>query len=117
MLNFELLAQSGDHSIVKVCTVISDNPFGDTVPAYKVLLDEADNHILCNGGEGSCFDPLGKVINSHQDEVMSIGFRRLDLSNHVNAPHHKLPGSSHDIHRNWRYMHFVSIDLTFMIDS
>ena len=80
MLNLELLAQSGDHSIVQICSVVSDDPVGDTIPAYEVLLDEAGNHILCNGGEGSCFDPLGKVINGHQDEMVSIGCRRLDLS-------------------------------------
>ena len=63
MLNLELLAQSGDH-----CD------------------DETGNHILCNGGEGSCFDPLGKVINGHQDEMVSIGCYRLDLSN-LSIPH------------------------------
>ena len=51
MLNLELLTQSGDHSIVKVCTVISDDPFGDTVPTNKLLLDEAGNNILSNGCE------------------------------------------------------------------
>ena len=68
MLNLELLAQGGDHSIVKVCTVISDDPFGDTVPANKVLFDEAGNHILCDRCEGSCFDPLGEVVNGQQNE-------------------------------------------------
>ena len=48
MLNLELLTQGGDHSIVKVCTVISDDPFWDTIPANKVLLDEAGNNILSN---------------------------------------------------------------------
>ena len=65
MLNLELLAQSGDHSIVKVCTIVSDNPFGDTVPINKVLLDEAGNNILSYGCEGSCCDPIGEVINGH----------------------------------------------------
>ena len=62
MLNLELLAQSGDHNVIQVCTVVCDDPVGDTIPAYEVLLDEAGNHILCNGGEGRCFDPLVKVI-------------------------------------------------------
>ena len=48
MLDLELLAQSGDHSVVQICTVIHDNPVGDTIPAYEILLDEAGNHILCN---------------------------------------------------------------------
>ena len=65
ILNFELLAQSGDHSIVKVCTVIGDDPFGDTIPANKVMLYEAGNNILSNRCEGSCFDPFGKIVNGH----------------------------------------------------
>ena len=51
MLNLELLTQGGDHSIVKIRTVIGDDPFGDTVPENKVLLDEAGNNILGNRGE------------------------------------------------------------------
>ena len=63
MLNLELLTQGDDHSIVKICTIISDDPLWDTVPANKVLLDEAGNNILSNGCEGSCFDPLGEIVN------------------------------------------------------
>ena len=64
MLNFELFVQGGDHSIVKVRTFVSDDPFGDTVSANKILFDEAGNHILSHGCEGSCFDPLCEVINA-----------------------------------------------------
>ena len=60
MLNLELFAQSGEHGIVQVYTVVRDNPVGDTIPANEVLLDEAGNHILCDGCEGRCFDPLVK---------------------------------------------------------
>ena len=93
MLNMELLAQSCDHSIFKVCTVISDDPFGDTIPANKVLPDEAGNNILSNGCEGSCFDPLGEIVNGHQNEAVSIGCCRLDLSNHIDSPHSEWPRS------------------------
>ena len=65
MLNLELLAQGGNHNIVKVCTVVSDDPFGDTVLANNILLDEAGNNILSNRCKGSCFDPLGEVVNGH----------------------------------------------------
>ena len=41
MLDLEFLAQGGDHSVVKICTIVSDDPFLDTVPANKILLDEA----------------------------------------------------------------------------
>ena len=73
MINLELFAQSGDHSIVQICIVVCDDPVGDAVPAYEVLLDEAGNHIFRNRGKGSCFDPLGEIVNSDQDEAMSIG--------------------------------------------
>ena len=86
MLNLDLLAQSGDHGVVQVCTIVSNDPVGDTVPTNQVLLDEAGNYILCNGGEGSSFDPLGEVINGHQNEAVSIGGCSLDLSNHVDSP-------------------------------
>ena len=93
MLNLELLAQVGDHSIVKVYTVVSGDPFWDTVPANKILLDEAGNNILSNGCEESCFDPLCEIINGHQNEAVSIGCCRLDLSNHVDSPHSEGPRS------------------------
>ena len=60
MLNLELLAQGSDHGIIKVCTVVGDDPIRDVVPANEVLLDEAGNNILCHGCEGSCFDPMVK---------------------------------------------------------
>ena len=48
MINLELLAQGGDHSVVQICTIVCDDPVRDTLPAYEVLLDKAGNHILCN---------------------------------------------------------------------
>ena len=66
MLNLEMLAQGGDHSVVKVCTVVSDDPFEDAVPENKVLLDESGNNILCDGCKGSCFDPLATVSPASQ---------------------------------------------------
>ena len=46
MLNLELLAQGVDHSVVKVCTVVSDDPFGDTVMVDEVMLDKPGYNIL-----------------------------------------------------------------------
>ena len=45
MLNLELLAQSSDHSVIQVCIIVRDDPVGDTVPTYEVLLDEAVGHL------------------------------------------------------------------------
>ena len=117
MINLELLAQSGDYSVVQICTIVCDDPVGDTIPAYEVLLDEAGNHILRNIGKGSCLDPLGEIVNSNQDEAMSVGRCGLDLSNHVNTPHCKWTQSGHDIQRDRRHMDFVSVDFAFVTSS
>ena len=85
MLDFELLAQGGDHSVVEICTVVSDDHFWDTVPENEILLDEAGNNILSNKSEGSCFDPLCKIVNGHQDEAVSIGGCWLDFPNHIDS--------------------------------
>ena len=65
MLNLELLAQGGDHSIVKVCTIISDNSFWDTVLANEILLDEPGKNILGDRSEGGYLNPLYKIVNGH----------------------------------------------------
>ena len=46
MLDFELRAESSDHNIVEVSSVVSDNPFGDAIPAYEVMLDKLGYNIL-----------------------------------------------------------------------
>ena len=63
MLNLELLAQCGDHSVVEICTVVSDDPFRDTVPADDIFLDEAGNNVLGDGSEGRCLHTLCKIAN------------------------------------------------------
>ena len=47
MLDFELSAQFGNHSIVEVSPIVGDDPFGDTVAAYEVVFDESGYHALC----------------------------------------------------------------------
>ena len=46
MLDFELRTKFGDHSIVEIGSVISDDPFRDSIPADEVMLDKSDYHIL-----------------------------------------------------------------------
>ena len=65
MINFELFAQCGDHSIIQICIVVCDDPVWNTIPTYEVLLDEAGNNVLSNGCEGSCSDPLGEIVNGN----------------------------------------------------
>ena len=65
MLNLELLAQGGDHSIVQVCIIVCNDPLRDTVPTYEILLNESGYNILGDGSERSCLHPLCKIINGH----------------------------------------------------
>ena len=117
MLNLELLAQGSDHSVVEICTVVSDDPFGDTIPENEIFIDEMGNNILGNRSERSRLNPLCEIVNGHQDEAVSIRGRWLDFPNHIDAPHSKGPRSRQDIQRNRRYVHLVSINLTLLEGS
>ena len=54
MMNLELLAQGGDHSVVEICTIVYDDSLWDTVPTDEILFDEPSDNILGNGSERSC---------------------------------------------------------------
>src|ERR1051325_4891801 len=117
MLNLELRAEFGDHFVIEIGTIICDDPFGDVVPTYKIMLDESSHNIFGNRCERGCFYPFGKVINNNKDEPMSIRSGGFDLSNHVNAPHCERPRSGQNIQWNWRYVHFVCVYLAFVTRS
>ena len=117
MFNLELRAEIGDHFVIEIGTIVRDNPFGDSIPTNKIMLDESSHNILGNRCERGCFYPFGKVINSNKDEMMSIGSGGFDLSNHVNAPHCERPQSDQNIQWNWRYVHSVCIYLAFVTGS
>src|ERR1051325_10729395 len=101
MLNLELRADFGDHFVIEVGTIICDNPFGDTVPKDKVMLDESSHNILGNRCERDCFYPFGEVINCNKDEMMSVGSGGFDFSNHVNAPRCERPRCGQNIQEDW----------------
>ena len=97
VLDIELHAQYGDHSIVEICTIVRDDSLWDTVPTDEILFDEMGDNILGNGSERSRLNPLREIVNGHQDETVSIRSCMFDFSNHIDAPHHEWPGSSQDI--------------------
>ena len=41
MLDLEMHAEFCDHSVVEISTIVCDNPFRDTIPTYKVMLNES----------------------------------------------------------------------------
>ena len=51
VLNLELRPEFPDHSVVKIGTIVCENPFGDAIPTNEVMLNEADHHILGNRGK------------------------------------------------------------------
>ena len=87
MLYLELHAEFGDHFVIEIGAVVGDNPFRDAIPTNEIMLDESSHDILGNRCERGCFYPFGKVINSDEDETMSIRSGGFDFYNHVNAPH------------------------------
>ena len=68
VLNLELHAEFRDYSIVKIGTIVLDDPFMDAISTYKVIFNEPIHNILGNGSKRECFNPLRKVINSDKDE-------------------------------------------------
>src|ERR1051325_10149871 len=117
MLDLELRAEFSDHFVVEIRAVICDNPFGNSIPTDKIMLNESSHNILGNRCKRGCFYPFGEIVNCHKDETMSIGSGGLDFSNHVNAPHCERPRSSHNIQWYRRYVHFVCIYLAFVTRS
>ena len=97
VFDFELHAEFRDHSIVEIGSIVCDDPFRDAIPTDKVILNKPGNNILGHGGKQGFFNPLREVINGDDDEVMSIGRGRSNLSNHVNTPHRKRPRRSQDV--------------------
>lgn len=87
MLDLEVLSQFSHHLVVQIRSIISNELFWDSVTTNDVLLDEAGNNLLGHIRIGSNFNPLGKVIDCYQDEVISIRNGRLDSSDHIDAPH------------------------------
>ena len=49
--DLELRAEFLDHSVVEIGTIVYDNPFGDAIPTYKVMLNELGHNILSNEGK------------------------------------------------------------------
>ena len=46
MLDFELSAKFGNHSIGEVSPIVGDDPFRDSVSINEVMLDESGYNIL-----------------------------------------------------------------------
>ena len=57
MLYLELLAELSDHLVVKIGTVLRNDPLRYTVATDQVMPNEPCHNILGYSSEGSCFKP------------------------------------------------------------
>ena len=91
VLYLELLAELSDYLVVKIGTIIRNDPFWYTVSTDQVVSNEPCHDVLGYGGLGSCLNLFREVINRYQDETMPVGCRRPDFADHIDAPHCKRP--------------------------
>src|SRR3954468_14591713 len=87
MLDLEGLTKLLHHLVIEIRSIISNDLLKNPITTDYVVLDKAGNHLLGNVRIRYGFIPLGEVIDGNQNEAMSIRSSRLNLSNHVNAPH------------------------------
>src|SRR3954468_16579581 len=117
MLDLEGLTKLLHQLIIEIRSIVSNDLLRNPITAYYVVFDKASNHLLGDIRIRCGFNPLGEVIDGNQNEAMSIRSSRLNLSNHINAPHCKRPRRSQNIQRHRRHVHFVSIDLALVTNS
>ena len=114
MLYLELFTELGDHCVIDICTIVSNNSLWDTISTDQTVLDELCHDVLGYCHKGTFLNPLCELINCYQNEAIPVRRRRSDLTDHVDAPHYKRPRRRQDVQRNWRYVHLININLALM---
>src|SRR4051812_40538438 len=117
VFDLEGLTKLLHHLVIEIRSIISNDLLRNPITTDYVVLNKASNHLLGDIRIRCGFNPLGEVIDGNQNETMSIRSSRLNLSNHINAPHCKRPRRSQDIQRHRRHVHFVSINLALVTNS
>ena len=51
VFDLELHAEFSDHSVIEISTIVCDNPFGDAILTYKVMLNKHGDNILSDWGK------------------------------------------------------------------
>ena len=87
VLYLEMFIELGDHCVVEIRTIFSNNSLWHSVSTDQIMSDKPCHDILGYCSKGSCLNPLGEIINGYQNEAMPIRCSRYDLANHVDAPH------------------------------
>ena len=69
VLDPQLLAEIFECFVIKLLSTIGDKDFRDPKATDNAFLDKALDVLFNDGGQGFCFNPFGKVINSHSKEL------------------------------------------------
>ena len=65
LLYLKLLAELGDHCIVKIHTIVSNDPLWHTISTYQIMSDKPRHHVLGYYGKRGRFNSLCEVINGY----------------------------------------------------
>ena len=63
VLDLELFTEFGDHRVVDIRTIVSDDTLWHTIPTDQVMLDKPCHDVLGNSSKRGSFNPLREVIN------------------------------------------------------
>ena len=70
MLNLELFTELGDHCVIEIFTIVSNNSLWDTISIDQIVLDELCHDVLGYCSKRRCLNPLREIINSYQNEMI-----------------------------------------------
>ena len=86
MLYLEMFTELGDHCVVEIHTIVSNNPLWYTISTDQVVSNKPCYDILGYCSKGSYLNPLCEVINCYQNEAMPVRRNRSDIVDHINTP-------------------------------
>ena len=90
----QLLAEVSKCIVVKLFAIVRDKDSGVTEAPDDAFPDEASDILLRNGGLGFWLDPLGEVVDLH-DEELELSHCRGERFYYVKPSLSKWPGSTH----------------------
>ena len=65
MLYLELFTELGDHCVVEIHTIVSDNSLWHTISTDQIMSDKSRYDVLGYCSKGICLNPLREVINGY----------------------------------------------------
>ena len=65
MLYLELFTELGDHHVVEICTIVSNNSLWHTISIDQIVSDKLRHDVLSNRSKGSCLNLFHEVIDGH----------------------------------------------------